>query len=384
MQRPLLLLAALMMGLGGLPACSNGETGGGGEGAGEAGGGGDDTSPKLPRLDAGWTELMPEGTICGRGDPYSFWVRPGTTNRLIIEFVGGGACWDQLTCQLSAALFTDDVRHVRDTVEADTQTGFFNQVSSLNPFRDYYHVLITYCTGDIHWGDATVTYGTGADAFTIHHRGANNARAALAWVYDQFSGPETILVAGTSAGSYGAALWSADIMRHYPASKIYQFGDSGVGIITESFFRDSFPSWNAEPAFPAFIPELDPAAIDVQSLTMADIYVAVADHFPEHRLSQFTAAHDAVQVGYFVLMGGAGVEAWESEMLASLGDIEARTSNFWSFVAPGEQHGITWVDNFYSVHSGGVRLLDWIEDFIGDRSMASARCQGSECDMPTP
>src|SRR5689334_15759391 len=51
-------------------------------------------SPMLPDLPAGWTKIDGGGeAICARGTPYSFWVRPGTVNKLLIFFEGGGGCW---------------------------------------------------------------------------------------------------------------------------------------------------------------------------------------------------------------------------------------------------------------------------------------------------
>src|SRR4029079_15508250 len=66
--------------------------------------GGDDTSgPALPRgLSPGWNEMNPGGaTTCALGAPYAFWVRPGTVNRLVIDFQGGGTCWDASTVGLT-------------------------------------------------------------------------------------------------------------------------------------------------------------------------------------------------------------------------------------------------------------------------------------------
>ena len=41
------------------------------------------------------------------------------------------------------------------------------------------HVYVPYCTGDLHWGNATVRYQEGV---TIEHRGAVNAQAAVDWL----------------------------------------------------------------------------------------------------------------------------------------------------------------------------------------------------------
>ena len=97
--------------------------------------------------------------------------------------------------------------------------------------------------------DKVTTYkSTGFPSFKINHKGAVNVRAVLSWIYANFSQPEKIFVTGCSAGSYGSLMWAAHLAKHYPQSKIYQLGDSGAGVITKSFLKDSFSQWNATPA----------------------------------------------------------------------------------------------------------------------------------------
>ena len=47
------------------------------------------------------------------------------------------------------------------------------------PEHGYTHVYVPYCTGDLHWGNATVRYQGGV---TIEHRGAVNAQTAVDWL----------------------------------------------------------------------------------------------------------------------------------------------------------------------------------------------------------
>src|SRR5687768_15826477 len=66
----------------------------------------EEVEPTLPTLAPGWTEFLPGGeTICSRGTPYAYYVRPGTVNRVVIDFIGGGACWNQLTCSVANQIF---------------------------------------------------------------------------------------------------------------------------------------------------------------------------------------------------------------------------------------------------------------------------------------
>ena len=364
------------MGLGG--------SGGGGETGGDGG-----APPTLPTLAEGWNRFDPGGeTICSLGAPYAFFARPGTVNKLIVDFIGGGACWDALTCNMPDDFFYAEVESVpfRFAIPTDNVPhGIYDHARAENPFADWYHVVVPYCTGDLHWGDSVTTYGKGtANEVTINHKGAVNVRAVLKWVYDNFSGPEQILVTGCSAGSYGSALWSADVMNHYPKAEVFQFGDSGAGIMTEGFFAESLSSWNIGPAFPAFIPELDPSKVDIDTMTMPDLYAGIANHFPKQKMSQYSAFRDHEQVFYFIWVGGTDGQEFSRLLQASWAEIEQRAPNFASFLAPGDQHGILSDDNFYTVRSNGVALVDWLRSMVEKTSFESVACQGAECEEPTP
>jgi hypothetical protein len=63
-------------------------------------------------------------------------------NRLVIEFRGGGACWNDLTCSISGSLF-------QETADADAavlseSVGIYQHSNLDNPFKDWHHVYIPY------------------------------------------------------------------------------------------------------------------------------------------------------------------------------------------------------------------------------------------------
>ncbi len=335
--------------------------------------------PDLP-TDA-WTEFNPGGeTVCSRGTDFAYWVRGGTENKIVVDFFGGGACWNQTTCSIADAIFTDSVEPIRESVDALSDgavgTGIYNLEHEDNPFTDWYHVVIPYCTGDVHWGNNTQVYAPGPGSFTIEHKGAVNARSVLDWIYEEFNRPEQIVVTGCSAGSYGSVMWSAYLQEQYPDAQMLQFGDSGAGVITESFFNDSFPQWNAEEAFPGWIPSLDPESNDIFDKELADLYVGIGDQYPGAKMSQFNTIADDTQVFYFEQMGGGGGALWTERMLASIANIEARTDNFCSFTAPGDRHCIITRDALYDVESDGVLLIDWLDDLLLEEQPGSVMCEG--------
>jgi hypothetical protein len=337
--------------------------------------------PLVPALVPGWNEIKPGGeTVCSRGTEFSFWARPGKVNKLVIEFIGGGACWNQLTCSIAGQIFSPDVEDVRGAIAENMPVGIYDHENPDNPVADWHHVIVPYCTGDIHWGDAFVDYGGGV---TIHHRGATNAQAVLDWVYAGYKGPETILVTGCSAGSYGSAMWAPYVAEHYSSSRLVQMGDSGAGVVTKQFFEESFPNWNAEASFPTWIPTLDPTKVDVTTLSLVDLYATLSNHYEQHRFSQYNTAFDDNQRFYYEVMSGKSSE-WSERMFASIAATEERAPAFGSFIAPGEQHCILGYENFYTVNVGGVRFIDWLRDQLDGASPADVACLGEACDAATP
>ena len=322
-------------------------------------------------LEEGWNKIEPGGdTICSRGDDFAFAVRKGTSKNIVIDFVGGGGCWDEFTCGFADATFTDNVDWIDDIVGVPVAgEGIYDINNEQNPFKDDHHVMIPYCTGDVHWGNSTMVYGEGTDnEVTINHKGGVNAKAVLEWVFENYDNPERIFITGCSAGAYGSIMWSPKVLENYPNVNLIQFGDSGAGIVTDTWFQDTFPSWNPEYSFPAHIPSLDPATNNLADQSPEYVYTEIANFYSNHRFSQFNAYADEVQVFYYQMIGGGeSPQEWTDKMLDSTNYIYGNTDNFSHYVAGGDRHCIIGSNDFYTLQSSGTLLFDWFENFrVGD------------------
>ena len=327
-------------------------------------------------LNEGWNKIVPGGdTMCSRGSEFAFAVRKGTSQNIVIDFVGGGACWDELTCGFADATFTDNVDWI-DDIEGTTAAGegIYNTDNTENPFADYHHIMIPYCTGDIHWGNQTQTYGSGNSEVTIHHKGGVNAQAVLDWVAENYGEPEKIFVTGCSAGAYGSIMWAPHVAEMYPDADLRQFGDSGAGVVTDEWFADSFPSWNGEYAFPTHIPALDPSLVDVSQKSTTDLYAEIASFYPEYSFSQFNAYYDRVQVQYYQIMGGGDGDEWNANMRESIQTIADGASNFSYFTAGGDRHCIIMSDDLYTTTANGVRVIDWMTGVASGDNPDTVEC----------
>jgi hypothetical protein len=332
------------------------------------------TTPQTPTLPAGWTKIEPGGeTICSTGTPYAFYVHPGTVNRLVVYFEGGGACWDANTCSNPDVYYDSTVDETDNP--ANHSEGLADLDNAENPFKDWFQVFVPYCTGDIHWGDKTSTYHWAGTDHVINHKGFANVSAVLDWIQDGFSEPEKIFVAGCSAGAYGSVMGAAYVHNLYPDVPLYQLGDSGAGVITDTFFQGGFPNWGAEATIPDWIPALD---IDWTELTMPKLYTALADYYSSDRFSQYNTAHDEDQTFFYSAMGGAG--DWGQLMMASIDEIQDATTNFEAYTAPGEIHCITPWDIFYTREVNGVKFVDWLDAMVNEEPWDSVTCTDCETD----
>jgi hypothetical protein len=325
-----------------------------------------------------WQTVVPAGdTICSDGSPFRFFVRRGESSKLLIEFEGGGACWNGATCEAEIynKRITTDPEQLR---VAGQLQGIYDRNNPANPLKDFTHVYIPYCTGDLHWGNAVTTYTSLSGApLVVHHKGASNASSALNWAVANVPAPSQLVVAGCSAGGYGAALWSAKIAKAYPAARLLQLADSAAGVVPDGFFGTLLTSWNVKDAWPDFIPDLALDRVDPSTLSLPKLYTALAGFHPAAFFSQFNNRADTVQVFFYALAKGAlsvsDAIDWLNKMTASVDQISAQNPNFRAFVASGSDHCVINRPSFYTQTSQGRRFADWVAALVAGTDPGQVR-----------
>lgn len=355
--------------------------------------------------------------ICAKGTPYSFWYRRGTENKLLMYYQGGGACWDNNSCWIINT-FKQFARQ-RECVGGDNPgtnctlqgnaactgggtcgayfsednpdlvgTGFADSSDPANPFKDWNVVFVSYCTGDVHWGNLESNYGPGK---LTQHRGRINAMVAEKFAREHFPNPEEVFVTGSSAGSYGALFNSAFLMEEvYPASEFNVLGDAGIGVITAGWLDESFGNWGVDGTLPKFIPALDVAA---NTLSMPEVIAALANYFPQHRFASYQTAYDGSgggQAAFFNVMRNPNDVLewpkwwqntcdWNACMRQFVADIDDNTENFRFFTGAGSAHTGFGFDKIYEDTTGGMpKLVDWINDMrASSPGWTSQHCGGT-------
>ena len=300
-------------------------------------------------------------TGCAFGTPYSFFYHPGTdTSRLLIYFQGGGACWGWVSCSgmFDTSVERDELREFR---------GVFDFSNPANPFRDYAVLFIPYCTGDIHIGAAKVNYSEDVGARPVTHCGARNVERALDWVSDRDDRPARVVVAGASAGAYGAVFHAPRIAARYPTAAIVTLGDSGVPLLHS--YEEILERWGAGSVLRPFWGGDAP-------LTLERAYREAAAPPNMEVVAPITSNHDAVQSAFYLISGSP---SWREQTYGLLNHLEREVPSVRSFVVGGVDHGLMRGDAFYEYAAGGTRLADWVARLVSGEPVPSVRCD--ECSI---
>jgi hypothetical protein len=198
-------------------------------------GGGNAAAPTGPIVaPAGqWTWIPFPDAFCANGSTTGIGVNLGAAGaRPLIYLEGGGACWSEETCytEMTAANFTSGYTAASFATDSGsagalaTAGGFFDRQSADNPFKDYSYVYVPYCTGDVHAGSNVVEYG----AHTAMHVGFRNFTAYLARLVPTFSAADRVILAGSSAGGYGALFNWWQTQQAFGSQRVDLIDDSGT------------------------------------------------------------------------------------------------------------------------------------------------------------
>lgn len=357
---------------------------------------------------------------CHEGNKqFSFYYKPGSSDKVVVFFDEGGACWDSNTCVTgNQTPLSTYVPEIGPSSDPANMGGLFDVANKANPYRDWSMVVIPYCTGDIHWGskDETYTDYTGAvtgapgGSVTIHHRGFDNFLYVREWMKNRFSarerdeGIKKLLVTGSSAGAYGSAFAYPHLKQAFPRAKGYLMADAGNGVIIDDFRDQALNGpdarWGIQGNLAHWVPGMDGFPSTPSTHLIEAIYFALAGAYPNDRFSQYTSYADIIQVLFYNIMLNQNdlaawakltpdvYGAWVKQMVDHVWST-ANNPNYRFFVAEGCNHTVLpFSDDFYQktnpLHS--KRFLPWFRALTQDEDGAGAWKNEfcTSCSTPTP
>ena len=295
--------------------------------------------------------------ISGKGEAFTFLAKRGSVNKLLIEFMGGGACFSAVTCSLPEWLPAESATATKLFLE--TKPGLHNPKQET---ANWHAIYVPYCTGDGHVGNNTAHY---ADQ-TVHHIGGGNARAALKYAFENFPDVEATLTAGQSAGAVATYMWSTYVMDHYPNADHSMLADSYIPLFGKTGVTDGLKNWNMQSSFPRDIISANYTRwMSYFPGWAASFATKVFNHFPKSRFGIYASNGDRVESSFYDVEG-CGIEgcSWKKAMRVIMPWIRNNSTNVYTYIGTGSSHTQTVDNSEYSMKSDGVVLSDWINDLI--------------------
>ncbi|MEM9847745.1 MAG: pectin acetylesterase-family hydrolase [Bacteroidota bacterium] len=322
-----------------------------------------------------------EAAFCSDSSAYYLFARRGTSDNLIIHFLGGGACWDYETCAnpltplkaMAMGMHHNLKNYYLPDVSKQTPrvlSGLFSDAKK-NPFSDWNLVLIPYCTADLQLGNTKNTY-TNADGASVEvfHNGKNNVQQALAWVYANFKQPKKLVVSGDSAGGFSTMIYTEPIHQHYQASETFQVVDCAY--MDDKNWADLMQTWKAEVDFDYEGENIVTAILkhrlpeDVKCLYIGSKY--------DYVLSQFNAKLTSADYD------STYVKDWAASLSHTISALEAADIDYQYFLtdykARKHQYDtphtfLNWNPSYYKCEESGIYLYEWLAQNIIDEKASS-------------
>jgi hypothetical protein len=348
------------------PDTSTSSAGGGGSasasttssstGEGGSGGGGGSSAGSTTPIDAAkeqWTWVPFDDAFCANGSQTGIGVNlTDKSKRVVIYLQGGGACWDDLTCYtLKIAANFDGYGEAKFADEAQLGASFFNRADPLNPFKDYNFVYVPYCTGDVHAGSNTITYGTKPTM----HVGFTNMGLFLKRLAPTFPDAERVFLAGSSAGGFGSLANWWRTQDAFGKTRVDLIDDSGTPLPlayeNAATREQQRTSWNLKAATPPGCPECE--------TDLTKLFSFYSKAYPDHRGALLSYAQDTV-LSQFSQITPAKFEMGLEEMTkAEIDPIK----NLHYFIFNGMGH-VLWFSPLLATKSVSVQA--WLTLMVND------------------
>ncbi|EKP15542.1 MULTISPECIES: pectin acetylesterase-family hydrolase [Leptospira] len=366
---------------------------------------------------------------------FSFYRKKVSTSnkKLLINFMGGGACWSGYNCFGSnTTTYFNQLNTVPDLFVKFAFQGVMNANNALNPFKDYDVVFIPYCTGDLHFGSKDMTYtdpNTGSQV-VVQHRGYDNVLAVLKYIQSEYPGVQNVFVTGQSAGGYGTLL-NYPIVRETitglnTSAKVNMLIDASNGVVPNGFFSNLSTQWGADSSLPTWVTGITANYLTVGNPSIQDFFTKVSTYYLGlgDKTGQYTAIFDGNQRFFYKVMNiinaapaysnekttdpydssktysalfgdtdGSSVPdgtlastdgsscGWAQQAVTSMNGISGGAVNYSYYIAPGDVHTITTSEDMYKLGSGGTDFLVWLTTLSTGSKPGNVKCttNGGDC-----
>lgn len=360
-------------GAGGAGGAGDAGTGAGGSGYGGSGGASDFTPGEpITAADKSWTWVQVAGSTCLNNTETGIGVNLNPdSDKVLILLAGGNACFSNLTCLITAN--TNGYGESKFDGEKGGLSGIgaFNRNDASNPFKDWNHIYVPYCSGDVFAGDNVATVGS-----ERHFKGYVNMGLFLERIVPTFPDAEQIVLSGLSAGGFGAAFNLTRTQDAFGDVPVLALDDSGPPMSNDylhACIQNHFRvTWGLDRTLPKGCPECSAAA---DGSFMQPYMEYIGTNYPDSNFGLISSNEDSTIKQFW----GYGENDCASILGAPpgypMGKFDAGLADAREMIAPFpnmkiyelDSSGHVWLDKSPgSVSSGGVVLADWINQMLSD------------------
>lgn len=319
-----------------------------------------------------WTWVEVPDAVCRDGSQAGFGVRLNpASDRLVIYFEGGGACFNALTCGLNPWSF--GASSFAGWKDGGGRSGVFDAENEDNPLRDWNVVFVPYCTGDVHAGDATDVDVPGPTAPKAQSFvGYRNVGLFLDRIVPTFANVTKVLVTGSSAGGFGAAYNYDRIAQAFCPTPAVLIDDAGPAMADDYLAPCLQTRWRELWGLDATMPAGCPECSGPDGGGLVNTWGYLAERYPATRLGLLSTDQDAV-IRLFYGFGDddcANIDgllplSMSGERFAEgLDDLRQNVFTHgavWStYFAPGTSHTFLAGSTFTTTVVDDVPLTEWV------------------------
>jgi hypothetical protein len=318
-----------------------------------------------------WYSVYPDGAIDAAGDPYHANIRMGSENKVMVVFNGGGVSVDDYTeARPVTSITTQGLYTVIKGLDQQAKTGLAEDVDG-NPFRNWTVIQLPYSTGDFHAGGGENTVsGLEGKPQTVHHNGFTNLQLVLEdlGVKKVTGSPTDLLVAGGSAGGFGAAIATDEVMSHFPdTTNVTTMVDSAL--LLYDWHTVSTDVWKSPAAISDVLTSED-FTLDALTALKAKhptVTILFASSIRDESLARMQSY---LSGGKFEATKEGGVQ-YLTDLTAMVAKLQTQVPDIGLYIFQGStnassgltQHTIG--NNTRDKLSGDTSPLEWVEDAVG-------------------
>ena len=290
---------------------------------------------------------------CGNGLPYHVFYSQGKDDKLLIELMGGGACWSLSSC------YGPNIRTwLHQIPTLPSYSVLTSGQKERSPFYDRTVVYFPYCTGDVYAGRHIGEYALGVKAY---HVGYRNISLSLDHLFREgFLNSKTykdLVLFGASAGALGSLIHGKRIARYFDSLEKKTLLADSPGLHWGEDFWDKFT--------PKMIRDIDDALgsvgldIDRSSGLISPSVPKLCGIYRDWSLGFFQGSQDVIMT---YLFGNINPKDHEELVYSDKGIFEQTKNikNCSSWVPSTKMHTFLLLDKSAQMQASGVSAMDFV------------------------